>query len=235
MKIFHLFDNHLFHPDFQPLWGYSLLIEIDGLQILMDTGSNGRFLLQNMQQMGVEQNALDYVFISHWHWDHIGGLDSVLELNPNVKIVVPHTISSHLIDDLQSLNYQLIVGDKKAYKIVSNIFSTGTLPGSEPEQSLVIKRKEGLLIITGCAHPGLEQIVKTCEADFKETVYMIMGGFHLLSSSDSEIKAVANMLNEHKVERIAPSHCTGDRARKLLRQYFKGEFVKAGAGKMYHF
>ena len=75
-----LFDNYNNHTACQSLWGFSAYFE--EYKLLFDTGSNGRVLLKNMQELGVDVKEIKYMFITHSHWDHIGGIDSILELNP---------------------------------------------------------------------------------------------------------------------------------------------------------
>ncbi|WP_373507395.1 MBL fold metallo-hydrolase [Thiocapsa sp.] len=88
-----LFDNEPGLPGLTSLWGFAALIRVGGRTILFDTGSNGRVLLKNMAALGLAAESLDLLFLSHIHWDHIGGWDSILELNPRATVVV-HTFSA---------------------------------------------------------------------------------------------------------------------------------------------
>ena len=100
------------------------------------------------------------------------------------------------------------------------VYTTGELGRSLKEQSLVLKTCEGLVIITGCAHPGIVEIVTHVRELFKENVYLLIGGFHLMGKSQKEIREIAKKLDELKVERIAPCHCSGDTARDSFKQYY---------------
>lgn len=233
MKIIHLFDNITHKSEIQPLWGYSLFLQMENVNILMDTGSDGRMLLKNMKILDVDPSSIDCLFLSHNHWDHIGGLDSILELNPEVQLIVPNSLSDHLLDDLHRRELDLTVVGSSPHTIAGGIYSTGTLEGSEPEQSLVIEMKQGLLVVTGCAHPGLDQILGVCQDHFTSPFYMIMGGFHLLKSNKSVIESTLRMLKELGVQYIAPSHCTGEKALNLMREHFPEQFIESGAGKIY--
>jgi 7,8-dihydropterin-6-yl-methyl-4-(beta-D-ribofuranosyl)aminobenzene 5'-phosphate synthase len=82
-----LFDNYPGVAGLETLWGFAALFRIPRLTVLFDTGSNGRVLLRNMAALGVDPASIDLLFLSHPHWDHIGGLDSILELNPKMTVV----------------------------------------------------------------------------------------------------------------------------------------------------
>lgn len=232
IRIVHLFDNVTADPAMTALWGYSVLLEYHGQHVLMDTGSNGRVLLQHLKQMNIDPAAIDILFLSHRHWDHVGGLDSILELNPDLRLIVPHTLSTHLLDDLQTLDIQVTVVDETPVHISEGLYSTGTLEGSEPEQALVAETGHGLLIITGCAHPGLEHIVEVCQKNLDNPIYMIMGGFHLLNSSPEEIDTMCDILQQAQVQKIAPSHCTGKEALGQIKQRMGSAFLETGAGRV---
>jgi 7,8-dihydropterin-6-yl-methyl-4-(beta-D-ribofuranosyl)aminobenzene 5'-phosphate synthase len=77
-----LFDNYPGLPGLEALWGFAAVFQMPRLTVLFDTGSNGRVLLRNMADLGIEPASIDLLFLSHPHWDHMGGLDSVLDLNP---------------------------------------------------------------------------------------------------------------------------------------------------------
>ena len=70
-------------------WGFSALIEIGGKRILFDTGNNSDILAHNAKAKGVDLTRLDFVVMSHRHGDHMGGLNYLLSVNPNVKIYAP--------------------------------------------------------------------------------------------------------------------------------------------------
>jgi len=70
-------------------WGFSALIEINGKRILFDTGNDSEIFAHNVQTKGVDLTNLDFVIMSHRHGDHIGGLNYLLSVNPDVKIYAP--------------------------------------------------------------------------------------------------------------------------------------------------
>jgi len=219
-----LFNNVRGERDFRNLWGFSCYIP--ELNLLFDTGSNGRFLLQNAKKMGIDFKELKYLFISHSHWDHIGGIDTVIEENPDITIFVPTSLSKHLIKDLKSLVKEVIIINDKFTEILPNIYSTGIMQPIE-EQSMAIETEKGLIIITGCGHSGIINIQKRIKQNLNKEIFYILGGFHLLRSSNEEIEEVISNLN---TKFISPTHCTGEKAIKMIKTAYKENFIKAGVG-----
>ena len=215
MKI--LFDNYKVCDKCQSLWGFSAYLE--EYKLLFDTGSNGRILLKNMQLLDVDVKKIEYLFITHSHWDHIGGLDSIIELNPNLTLFVPSSLSKHLIKDLKNLVKEVVVCGKKPQKLFANLYTSGVLGDETPEQSLIIDKQESTLI-TGCGHFGIENITKVAREIIGRDIQCIVGGFHLLRSSDEKILHTINALKEMGVKCARPTHCSGDKAIELFMNSF---------------
>lgn len=115
----------------------------------------------------------------------------------------------------------------KPQEISDFVFSTGELYGPPEEQSLVILSKKGLIVITGCAHPGVVDIVRKAKEMFpEENVYLVLGGFH------HPPKEVVKKLKELGVEKVAPSHCSGDDIRELFKKEYQENFLEYGVGKI---
>jgi 7,8-dihydropterin-6-yl-methyl-4-(beta-D-ribofuranosyl)aminobenzene 5'-phosphate synthase len=95
---------------------------------------------------------------------------------------------------------------------------------------LAFRTPEGLVLIVGCSHPGIENIVK--EADgLDNRIYSVFGGFHLLGTPDADIAKVAASLHDHwKIERIGPGHCAGLPAFAALRDLYQEKYLYAGLG-----
>ncbi len=71
-------------------WGFSALIEVGGKRILFDTGNNSEIFAHNVKARGIDLTRLDLVVMSHRHGDHMGGLNYLLSVNPNVTIYAPN-------------------------------------------------------------------------------------------------------------------------------------------------
>src|SRR5215472_8233473 len=98
------------------------------------------------------------------------------------------------------------------------------------ELSLVIKTSKGLIITTGCSHPGIENILEAAKV-IDTRVHLIFGGLHLVTTPDAEIQRITNALREKwKVDLIAPGHCTGEPAFAALQEAFGQRYLYAGLG-----
>jgi len=105
---------------------------------------------------------------------------------------------------------------------------TGTL--ELRELSLAITTPNGLALVVGCSHPGIEEILSAASA-MNSHVFMLLGGLHLVKTSDSDIENLANALHDKwKIDRIAPGHCTGEPAFSKLKQVFGDSYLYAGLG-----
>ncbi|MBV5311026.1 MBL fold metallo-hydrolase [Chromatium okenii] len=226
-----LFDNYAGLPELQTLWGFAALIRTPVNTILFDTGSNGRVLLKNMQALGIEPIEIDTIFLSHNHWDHIGGVDSILELNSNVTLVLHEGFSKHLINDLRGLCHTLIIVGNEPYELAHGIYSTGILAADPPEQALILEIGASLAIIGGCSHPGIAQLVEQSQAFVNKPVRWAIGGFHLMYSHDAEITAAIAQLQALGVSEVAATHCTGDAARIAFRAAYGAGFIEGGVGR----
>src|SRR5260221_1833675 len=110
--------------------------------------------------------------------------------------------------------------------LVSDVAGTKELK----ELSLAINTSEGMVLIVGCSHPGIEKIVEAAAA-INPKIHLIAGGFHLVAASDDVIaKAVAALKDTFKVESIAPGHCTGEPTFAALKQAFGNHYIYAGLG-----
>lgn len=105
-------------------------------------------------------------------------------------------------------------------------------PGTKElkELSLAINTSDGIVLVVGCAHPGIEKIVEAATA-INPRIRLIAGGFHLVVASDEIIaKAVAALKETFKVENIAPGHCTGEPTFAALKQAYGDRYIYAGVG-----
>lgn len=195
MKITIVYDNQA-DDGLKSGWGFSCLIETEE-KILFDTGDSGKKLIYNMKQLNIVPESIDKVVISHNHWDHTGGLKEFLKLNSNAKVFHPKSFS-------------------KPTEISPGVHSTGALGGLIKEQSLVVNTKQGNVVITGCAHPGLGNILQVAKK--LGQVYGVIGGFH----GFSDFKRLEG------IELIGPCHCT--RYIEQIRQKYPKQFKQVKAG-----
>jgi 7,8-dihydropterin-6-yl-methyl-4-(beta-D-ribofuranosyl)aminobenzene 5'-phosphate synthase len=116
-------------------------------------------------------------------------------------------------------------------EIRSGFFTLGEFGGSIPEQALAVKTPRGVVIVTGCAHPGIVTIVSRAKEIFgKEPLYLVIGGFHLGRASRDEILEIVESFKELGVHTVAPCHCTGDAARSIFAETYGKNSLLVGVG-----
>ena len=105
-------------------------------------------------------------------------------------------------------------------------------PGTKElkELSLALNTPQGMVVIVGCSHPGIDKIVEAAAA-INPKIYLIAGGFHLVIASDETIaKTVVTLKEVYKVSNIAPGHCTGEPMFAALQKAFGPNYIYAGLG-----
>ncbi|HOE16817.1 MAG TPA: MBL fold metallo-hydrolase [Syntrophorhabdaceae bacterium] len=234
MKIKVLFENKRINNALSFGWGVSFLIEDS---VLFDTGEDAGCLLHNMSVMGVERNGIKTVIISHEHFDHTGGLWEVLRNNPRVDLYICRDSSRGFKDKAHSYGCNVIEVGASFSSIADSIYTTGQMEmlhgfGRIVEQSLVLDTPKGLTILTGCAHQGIINIVKRVKENIKKDIYLVMGGFHLLDEPVRKIWEVNSRLKESGIQKVGPSHCTGEEAIETFRESYGDNFIDIKAGKV---
>ncbi len=225
-----VYDNNAYKESLQTDWGFSCFIQGLEKSILFDTGGKGNILLGNMEKLKISPMDIDLVFLSHYHRDHTGGLSTLLRFNPKIEVWLPKFFPQDFKEQLLSAVTSLVEVEGHQ-KICDGAFTTGVIKGWIKEQSLVLDTTQGLIVVTGCAHPRLINILPKVRNMFGENIHLVLGGFHLAGFQTDEIQEVIDMLNALKIQKIGPCHCTGDKALRMFAGEYAENFIKAGAGK----
>jgi 7,8-dihydropterin-6-yl-methyl-4-(beta-D-ribofuranosyl)aminobenzene 5'-phosphate synthase len=224
-----LYDNNDYDERLETAWGFSCLVEGPEKTILFDTGGDSATLLSNMRTLGVDPGDVDVVVISHVHGDHVGGLTGFLEENDAVTVYLPQSFPENIKNVTKEAGAELIQVHGPV-EICEHVCSTGELGDWIEEQSLVIETSRGLVVITGCAHPGVVNIVRQAKELAGGEVYLVLGGFHLGSVSAAEIAGIVEDFRQLGVQKAAPCHCSGDVARSLFEEVYGADFIPVGVG-----
>jgi 7,8-dihydropterin-6-yl-methyl-4-(beta-D-ribofuranosyl)aminobenzene 5'-phosphate synthase len=213
-------------------WGVSFLI---GEDVLFDTFGDPGVLLNNMRKFNVDPVKIKHIVLSHDDWDHISGLWYLLPGRKDVTVYICPGFNQEIKDRIASFGVRVIeVAPFTAIK--ENIFSTGQIQVSCAgkiifEQALAVKFLKNITIITGCAHPGIVNIINVVKKYFsQERIYFVLGGLHLKENTDETNTVIIKELRDSGVRKIAPMHCTGKRAMEAMRGAFGYGFVRAKEG-----
>lgn len=235
MKLTVLTDN-VAGPGFLAEHGLSYLIEVKGKAILFDTGSTDVFL-ENGRRLGLDiPSTIDEIVLSHGHWDHGNGLrflkNKTLIAHPDAfmkRYRQRNNSSIGLQLSIEELSQKFkVIASKKPVHIGDHIIFLGEIPrvtsfeskatghidgDGNPDfvpddSALAIVENNELIVVTGCSHAGICNIIKhAMQVTGIGKVKTVIGGFHL-KYNDKQTKMTVQCLKTSNVETIFPSHCT---------------------------
>ena len=262
-------------------FGFSAVVKQGELTILFDSGADADILASNLKALGVDPREIDIAVASHNHADHVSGFDHLLEVNPDVRLYLPHDFAlgapikmslvgtdPAVVDDLppeqvyfggdfesstittsgrfHGANVEFVREGKEIapglhlVPTKSNLLGTFSRypPNGEdpslrpmPELSLSVETDSGDVLLVGCSHASVEVIVKDARERFGRPIRLLAGGYHLLPYDGEYISGLARRLREeHDVAQVAPAHCTGHLAFKLLREAYGDDYRFFGLG-----
>jgi 7,8-dihydropterin-6-yl-methyl-4-(beta-D-ribofuranosyl)aminobenzene 5'-phosphate synthase len=225
-----IYDNNAYDERLKSAWGFSALVAYRDHTLLFDTGGDGPTLMENMRILGIDPTQIESVVLSHAHGDHTGGLSALMEYGARPIVYLPPSFSTTFKNQVVLITEMIEV--TPGLSIAQGMFTTGEMGQSIPEQALIIQTDQGLVVITGCAHPGIVEIVEQARVMFAEPVRLVLGGFHLGSKSKAEIGAILRDFRRLGVEQVAPCHCTGERAIAMFAAEYGEDFIQAGVGRV---
>ncbi|MCY6356433.1 MBL fold metallo-hydrolase [Clostridium sp. ZS2-4] len=280
MKITTVIENSLGdNKEFKNEHGLSFFIETPKCNILFDTGKTGDFI-ENAKDLGIDLNKVDYLVLSHAHYDHCGGVTRFLDtfnVRPEFYVSEKFFINSdkyHYSDGSQKLDFtsdsteyryiginfdeafikdkklnvnyvdsDMVKVDDKVY-IFTNFEKTYDFEALNPnmkikkeeeyivdpfddEITVAVDTEKGLLILLGCSHPGILNIVDTIAKRTGKKIYGIMGGTHLVEADEQRINKTIERLKEMNIEIIGVSHCTGEKAVEMFKEKCDNFFVNS--------
>jgi 7,8-dihydropterin-6-yl-methyl-4-(beta-D-ribofuranosyl)aminobenzene 5'-phosphate synthase len=234
-------------------WGFAALVEIDGRRILFDTGAKTDVVAKNLRTLKLNLADVPDLILSHWHWDHVGGLmtlrreamakqtsalarthvaegffDSRIGTPPGVEL----NRMIRVKPDYEATGGQFIV-HAKPVELQPGVWLTGPVPRKYPERNwsgsvqvktaagvredtisddmaLVIDTAQGLVIVTGCGHAGVINIVEHARTFVRPArVHALIGGVHLFRASEQTLTWTAEKLRGFGIDHFIGAHCTG--------------------------
>ncbi|BBD09904.1 MBL fold metallo-hydrolase [Desulfovibrio ferrophilus] len=242
--------------------GLSVLVEVDGLRVLLDCGYSGVFI-ENARRMNIDLLHLDWLVLSHGHLDHTWGLVDLIRLYTEAGIngidlsrprllAHPEALVTRLANKIPEIG-SLIGQDKLARHfdmapsrepqwLSERLVWLGEIPRKfdfeyvGPTERLLVSAEgetvpdelvddgalacvtdQGLVVISGCSHSGVCNIVEHArEVTGQERVVDVLGGFHLLNAPEARLQATADYLGALNLESLHACHCTDLAARICL-------------------
>jgi 7,8-dihydropterin-6-yl-methyl-4-(beta-D-ribofuranosyl)aminobenzene 5'-phosphate synthase len=113
--------------------------------------------------------------------------------------------------------------------LAEGLHLTGRVPGLIPEQALVAETANGLVVLTGCAHPGIVKIVALARERYGNEVHLVIGGFHLFDQ-EATVDAIIAEFRRMGVQQVACTHCTGEGAIAAFHAAYGKDFLPLGSG-----
>ena len=246
MKWTVLSDNRSSNPALETEHGLSILLTTERHKILLDTGASDLFI-RNAELLGIDLSDVDYVFISHGHSDHAGGLRYILEHNRQAKVIVsPDAMNGHFFSkrgNLHSITAEwpeidedrLILIDQtcevaEGLHVIAHILQNHPTP--KGNQNLYVQNADGeyihddfrhelALYIDGLLFTGCAHSgLENILAACPWPVHTVVGGFHLLDGQETEeeLAALAQRLKiNYPNTQFYTSHCTGDNVFEVMK------------------
>ncbi|QTA38040.1 MBL fold metallo-hydrolase [Thermosipho ferrireducens] len=222
--------------------GLSILINDT---ILFDTGQTDIFI-KNGEKLHVDFQKIEKIFISHGHYDHVGGLFHLQnKTNATVfihkKALIPKFSAKKFAGipyDWNKIPFKVVYTDKDT--VIDNIHIINSIPTDKEiiNKKFNVNGKQDLfddeinliinnVLFTGCAHKGIENILKYTMKNYK--IKAVVGGFHLSGASSKRIKKIIALFKSYNLE-IFPLHCTGSDVIKLLKEELNEKCIELKAG-----
>jgi 7,8-dihydropterin-6-yl-methyl-4-(beta-D-ribofuranosyl)aminobenzene 5'-phosphate synthase len=230
LKITIVYDNTLHTPGLTSGWGFSVLIEYEGHTLLFDTGADGQALLHNMAALHINPLEIESVILSHNHNDHHGGLNALLATGVQPNVYLLPSFPPAFKRPISQMTTVIETTPDQA--ILEGIFTTGEMGGDIPEQAVAIEIDQGLVMLTGCAHPGIVAMIEHVKAASDQPIYLVLGGFHLKDTAPAEVASIVQAFRRLGVQRVGPCHCTGEQAIAAFAEEYGDDFVQIGTGKI---
>jgi len=249
--------------------GLSFLIENDDNVFLFDTAQHD-LVIKNAKELGCDLSQLDNVIISHNHYDHGGGLNSLISTYGPQNIVVHKDFFKEkygvkgIKKEYLGINYnkkKLLKTESNILEIVDditylsdNVFIAANFKRNtnfekvnkrfyikeneemkidyfEDEIAVGVETPKGLIILLGCSHPGVVNIISSIiEKRENDNIYCILGGTHLVEGGEERIYKTLDYIKSLDVDYLGFSHCTGKKAEKIFEQEMPNKFFHNNTG-----
>lgn len=245
--------------------GFSVLIEAEDKKILVDTGATGIAVTHNLNLLGIRPPDIDSIVLSHGHNDHAGGLchfPARIITHPDAffkrYLVAPSGEKFDLTCADSDTFKDRVDFHRGPVQLAKGIWTTGEVQRrhdweslnrfriekngtNEPDpvmddQGVIINSSHGLVVVAGCSHAGIiNTIEQAVDISGIPDVYCVIGGFHLIGTSETRISKTIEEFKRLNVKKIVPIHCTGFEGIKRISIEMPEEFEYVTTGCSMHF
>lgn len=249
--------------------GFAAFVEYGDKVFLFDTGQ-GKGLLNNSRFLGKDLSSIEFLYLSHGHYDHTLGIPDLLSIKSPITIYAHPDIFKDrvwIINNkkkfigmpfkrgyLEGLGAEFSLS-KEFFEIDKGIYSSGEIIRKTPfekidegmkliddnnnlvddkildDYSLAVNTSKGLVIILGCAHAGIINIINHfVEKTGTNEIYAVLGGTHLGFASDQQIEETIKAVEKYNIKKLGASHCTSLEVAAKLYNKLKDRFFFASVG-----
>ncbi|KKP67172.1 MAG: Metallo-beta-lactamase domain protein [Candidatus Roizmanbacteria bacterium GW2011_GWA2_35_19] len=222
-------------------WGLSVFIEVNDIRVLLDSGHTDVYK-RNAKKLSIDLNQVDFVVLSHNHWDHTGGLrfhefkeKKKIFIHPQIFDKLPKDESDKISKDFE------VISSTKPLEFSKDIFYLGEIPRltafekggykSDPmldDSAIAIKTSEGVVVISGCSHSGICNICEYAKKITGQKLLGVIGGFHLFEEDMETVMKTVEYFKVEKPKYLFPMHCVDHAAMAHFYNNFQCKKYSSG-------
>ncbi|MCK5475255.1 MAG: MBL fold metallo-hydrolase [Candidatus Pacebacteria bacterium] len=223
MKITILCENQLSYKGAEVClaeWGFSAFVQINDVNILFDTGHTGIYK-HNAEQLGINLQETNFVVLSHYHWDHAGGIQHHNFKDKKKLIIHPEIINKLPLNESRKIKSDFeIITSKRSLEFSDNVYYLGEIPRKNnfekgmykndkmlDDSAIAIRSKNGAIVIAGCSHCGICNICEYAKEVTGQKLHAVIGGFHLFQNDQETVDRTIEYFKAEKPEHLYPMHC----------------------------
>jgi len=200
-------------------WGANIPFDLSGMDASVTDSMEKR-----MQYFGGDFDGYHFNQTGRF-WDaNIEFVKNSVEIEPGINLITTTSPNMGYFNKYPSLDTH-----------ENNDTHSATFNGLK-EISLSLTTNEGEILFVGCSHSTVEKIITHSKEYTKNEIAMVYGGYHLLPYDHNTLTDLATRLrNDLGVKKVAPAHCTGHLAFKILSDTFRDDYIFAGLGEVVKF
>ena len=244
MKITILVENQTGHRGARVClseWGLSAFVEVNGVNILFDTGHTGIYK-QNAEGLGIDLQKTDFVILSHYHWDHAGGLQYHNFKTRKKLVIHPEILTKISVKESEKLqkDFQILTSETPL-EFTDGVFYLGEIPrkssfekgvykkdAMHDDSAIAVRSEYGVIVITGCSHSGITNICEYAKKVTGQNLYAVIGGFHLFEEDTEAVNGTIAYFEKEKPKYLYPMHCVDFPTLTRFREIFGIEKASTG-------